>query len=185
MKDEDNKKGKIHHTVKIGGFISLVRILTSYLISYILTYPYLRISTALAIQPYLRTMWIIPKHYKLHLLLINHLFQIIIIWSITALATISTVSGIGAGIRRLSEVCFGLGIFLILNCFLLDDTFYILNLIVQSTGEDTNIYVHTIPYLSKIFNLPSKICFQGSISRTWFSSELTLMSSNSLVLAKP
>ena len=35
--------------------------------------------------------------------------QIITIWGITALATASVISGIKVGIRRLSEICFGLG----------------------------------------------------------------------------
>ncbi len=40
--------------------------------------------------------------------------QIIIIWGITAIATASVISGIKVGIRRLSEICFGLG--KILHC---------------------------------------------------------------------
>ena len=35
--------------------------------------------------------------------------QIIIVWCVTVLATISVVSGLKVGIRRLSEVCFGIG----------------------------------------------------------------------------
>ncbi len=35
--------------------------------------------------------------------------QIIIIWAVTAIATASVVSGVKAGIRRLSELCFGVG----------------------------------------------------------------------------
>ncbi len=38
------------------------------------------------------------------------------------------------GIRRLSEVCFGFGVFLMLIVFFMDKTFYILNLLVQSLG---------------------------------------------------
>ncbi len=60
--------------------------------------------------------------------------QVIIIWCITAIATISTVSGIGMGIRRLSEVCFGFGMFLMMVALFMDETFYILNLFVQSIG---------------------------------------------------
>jgi choline-glycine betaine transporter len=41
----------------------------------------------------------------------------------------STVSGVGAGIRRISEVCFILGTFLMLMAFFLDDTFFLLNLV--------------------------------------------------------
>jgi len=60
--------------------------------------------------------------------------QIIIIWVITAIATVSTVSGVGMGIRRLSETCFGFGMFLMMVALFMDKTFYILNLMVQSLG---------------------------------------------------
>lgn len=35
--------------------------------------------------------------------------QVVIIWCITGLATISVISGVKLGIRRLSEICFGIG----------------------------------------------------------------------------
>merc|ERR1719461_386867 len=41
--------------------------------------------------------------------------QIIIIWIITLIATISTVTGVKMGIRRLSEVSFGFGMFIMLT----------------------------------------------------------------------
>ena len=37
--------------------------------------------------------------------------QIIIIWGITALATASVVSGVKVGVRRLSEICFVVGMY--------------------------------------------------------------------------
>ena len=40
----------------------------------------------------------------------------------------------GMGIRRLSETCFGFGMFLMIVSLFMDDTFYILNLFVQSLG---------------------------------------------------
>ena len=61
-------------------------------------------------------------------------YQVAIIWVITAIATVSTVSGVGMGIRRLSETCFGFGMFLMLIALFMDNTFYILNLFVQSLG---------------------------------------------------
>ncbi len=64
----------------------------------------------------------------------NTTIQVIIIWVITAIATISTVTGVGMGIRRLSEVCFGFGMFLMIVALFMDKTFYILNLLVQSLG---------------------------------------------------
>ena len=60
--------------------------------------------------------------------------QIIIIWVITAVATVSVISGIKIGIRRLSEICFALGMFIMLFVFFYDDTWFILNLYVQSCG---------------------------------------------------
>ena len=60
--------------------------------------------------------------------------QIICIWAITAIATISVISGLKIGIRYLSEICFTLGMFLMLFVFFYDDTWYLLNLYVQSIG---------------------------------------------------
>ena len=44
------------------------------------------------------------------------------------------VSGIGVGVRRLSEVCFVVGLLLLVSVFLLDRTEYLANLGVQSIG---------------------------------------------------
>uniref|UniRef100_A0A7M5V6T2 Uncharacterized protein n=1 Tax=Clytia hemisphaerica TaxID=252671 RepID=A0A7M5V6T2_9CNID len=50
--------------------------------------------------------------------------QIIIIWCVTALATISVISGLKVGIRRLSEICFGIGCFIMFFIFFSSDTWY-------------------------------------------------------------
>ena len=50
--------------------------------------------------------------------------QVIIIWAITFVATASVISGIGVGIRRLSEICFGLGMVIMLMVLFLEDTWY-------------------------------------------------------------
>ena len=50
--------------------------------------------------------------------------QVIIIWAITALATASVITGIGMGIRRLSEICFSLGMVIMMMVLFLDDTWY-------------------------------------------------------------
>jgi len=60
--------------------------------------------------------------------------QVIIIWAITLVATTSVVSGVGVGIRRLSEICFGIGMVIMLMVLFLEDTWYILNLYCQSIG---------------------------------------------------
>lgn len=64
----------------------------------------------------------------------NMTARIVIIWVITAMATISVVSGLKVGIRRLSEICFGLGMFLMLFVFFRGDTWYFLNVYVQGIG---------------------------------------------------
>lgn len=60
--------------------------------------------------------------------------QIVSIWVITLIATASVVSGIGVGIKYLSQFGFGLGMLLLFLVFVLDKTEYLLNLIVQEVG---------------------------------------------------
>ena len=60
--------------------------------------------------------------------------QIILVWCITVVATVSTISGIKIGIRRLSEVCFVCGMLVVMTVFFHDDTWFLLNLYVQSIG---------------------------------------------------
>lgn len=61
--------------------------------------------------------------------------QIISTILITLCATISCVSGIGKGIRRLSEICFAIGQ-IILMCIMLNDScWFFLNLMMQSIGQ--------------------------------------------------
>ena len=60
--------------------------------------------------------------------------QIIIIWCVTACATASVISGLKVGIRRLSEICFTLGMFLMMIAFFSENTWHILNVYVQSIG---------------------------------------------------
>ena len=60
--------------------------------------------------------------------------QIIIIWAVTACATASVVSGLKIGIRRLSEICFSLGMFIMMIGIFADNTWHALNVYVQSIG---------------------------------------------------
>ena len=54
------------------------------------------------------------------------------------------------GIRRISEVCFGVGSFLMLIVLFMDETFHVLNLFVQSVGfyfqNVIQIGTHTYTY---------------------------------------
>ncbi len=60
--------------------------------------------------------------------------QIIIIACITAVATISVLSGLEVGIRRLSELNMGIAAFLLLFVFLIGPTFYLLHAFVENFG---------------------------------------------------
>lgn len=51
--------------------------------------------------------------------------QVIIIWSITLLATTSVVLGLHMGIRRFSEVTWLLGMFIITALFFLGSSWYV------------------------------------------------------------
>ena len=49
----------------------------------------------------------------------NKATQLAIIWSITAVATCSVLSGVGYGIRRISEICFCIGLSLMFSVLFL------------------------------------------------------------------
>ena len=55
---------------------------------------------------------------------VNTQNQVIIIWAITLVATTSVITGVGVGIRRLSEICFGIGMVIMLLVLFLEDTWY-------------------------------------------------------------
>ena len=60
--------------------------------------------------------------------------QAITIWAITVVATASVMSGLSAGIKTLSFVAFLLGMVLLFMVFVMDNTKFLLNLIVQEIG---------------------------------------------------
>ena len=60
--------------------------------------------------------------------------NLIIIWIITAFATISVLTGLDHGIRRLSEINFGFSFIVIGFMFFALDPFYLINLFIQGIG---------------------------------------------------
>jgi len=60
--------------------------------------------------------------------------QLTIIWVITAFATASVLTGLDAGIRRLSELNFGFSFILLFFIFFVGKPFYLLNLFIQGIG---------------------------------------------------
>jgi choline/glycine/proline betaine transport protein len=67
--------------------------------------------------------------------------QMFLIAVITAIATISVVSGVHVGIRRLSELNLGLGVLLCLFLLIVGPTVFLANMFVQSVGN----YLHLLP----------------------------------------
>ncbi len=60
--------------------------------------------------------------------------NVAIIWVITLFATISVVSGLKKGIKILSGMGFSLGCFIMFLVFVMEKTYYQMNLLVQTTG---------------------------------------------------
>ena len=78
----------------------------------------------------------------------------------TACATASVVIGLKVGIRRLSEICLTLGLFIMLMVFFLDDPWHSLNVLVQSTNyyqylqTVTRLVFHTGAF-AQLWNAPA------------------------------
>jgi uncharacterized membrane protein YjjP (DUF1212 family) len=60
--------------------------------------------------------------------------QNLTIWGITAIATASVISGLNAGVKFLSLLAFILGMVLQFLVFTMDDSKFLMNLIVQEVG---------------------------------------------------
>ena len=64
----------------------------------------------------------------------NSDIQTVIICCITIVATISVISEIKVGIRRLSEICFGIGCILLFTARFAGDSSFLANLYTKSLG---------------------------------------------------
>eukprot|EP01047_Picozoa_sp_COSAG01_P035888 COSAG01_NODE_2776_length_7094_cov_14.701930_5_plen_778_part_00 len=60
--------------------------------------------------------------------------QVAVIAFITLIATLSVVSGIKKGIQRLSNIAFSMGLMILFIGFFIGDSYYMLNVFVQSVG---------------------------------------------------
>lgn len=92
--------------------------------------------------------------------------QIVIIWSLTAIATASVLSGLNMGIRHLSVISLVAGTCVFLVIIAIEDTWYILNLFVQSVGYYLQFLIGTGLYtgaFSQTGNLPN----QNPESKNW------------------
>jgi choline/glycine/proline betaine transport protein len=100
---------------------------------------------------------------------LNHVFglpqsttvQVIIIALITAAATASVVSGLNAGVRRLSELNMGLAAFLLAFVFIAGPTFFLLGAFVENIGT----YLRYLPinsFWTGVFDEPGAKKWLGS-----------------------
>ncbi|KAL3934455.1 MAG: hypothetical protein SGBAC_009834 [Bacillariaceae sp.] len=103
-----------------------------------------------------------------------HLYSI---WIITCLATISVISGLGVGIKYLSQIAFGLGQLLLFWVFTMERTNYILNLIVQEVGYYFQWTVFQMNFHTDAFgqlNHGEGRAVDGNSAATWFMDAWTI-----------
>jgi choline-glycine betaine transporter len=77
--------------------------------------------------------------------------QIILVWLITACATLSVMLGLARGVRTLANICLSIGMFIIIYIWLVDDTYYICSLIVQACGMYVQ-YIFEIGFYTGAFS---------------------------------
>ncbi|CAJ1939141.1 unnamed protein product [Cylindrotheca closterium] len=103
-----------------------------------------------------------------------HLYSI---WIITCLATISVISGVGIGIKYLSQLAFGLGQLLLFWVFTMEKTNFILNLIVQEVGYYFQWTVFQMNFHTDAFgqlNHGEGRAVDGNSAATWFMDAWTI-----------
>mmetsp|Transcript_5028 Transcript_5028/g.10975 ORF Transcript_5028/g.10975 Transcript_5028/m.10975 type:complete len:833 (+) Transcript_5028:111-2609(+) len=74
-----------------------------------------------------------------------------IIWIITAFATLSVVSGLKLGIKILSVVGFGLGCLILFLSFVMEKSYWLLNVLVQTTGVYLQWNIFQLPFWTNAF----------------------------------
>ncbi|KAL7551145.1 hypothetical protein ACHAWF_014345 [Thalassiosira exigua] len=74
-----------------------------------------------------------------------------IIWIITIAATISVVTGLKLGIKVLSTIGFGLGSLILFLCFVMEKSYFLLNLLVQTTGVYLQWNIFQLPFWTDAF----------------------------------
>ena len=95
-----------------------------------------------------------------------------VIWVITALATVSVVSGLKVGIKTLSIIGFSLGCLILFLAFVMEKTYFLCNLIVQTTGVYLQWSIFQVPFWTDAFgslNEGEGRAVDGNSSETWWS----------------
>ena len=99
------------------------------------------------------------------------------IWIITACATASVVSGLKVGIKTLSNVAFGLGCLILFLSFVMEKTYYLLNVLVQTTGVYMQWNIFQVPFWTDAFGSLEEgegRASDGNSSATWWIGAWTV-----------
>jgi len=76
---------------------------------------------------------------------------VIVIWSITLVATISVVTGLDVGVKFLSQLGFSLGMVLLIACSAMENTAFLYNLLVQTVGYYFQWGIFQVPFWTDAF----------------------------------
>ena len=102
---------------------------------------------------------------------------VILIWVITAVATISVVSGLSFGIKILANIAFYLGCLILFLCFVMENTKFLLNLLVQTTGSYLQWCIFQVPFFTDAFGALTEgegRAVDGNGSASWFIGAWTV-----------
>jgi len=102
--------------------------------------------------------------------------QLWIIWCITAIATMSVVTGLEVGIRRISECTFVIGIFVLTMVLFMDNVWFILEYFVEEVGFHINHLIE-LSFASEGFGIWLPSASSDLINRegyNWVDMGLTL-----------
>lgn len=77
--------------------------------------------------------------------------QVIVIWAITIIATISVVTGLELGVKFLSQLGFSLGMVLLIACSAMEKTNFLYNLLVQTIGYYFQYAIFQVPFWTDAF----------------------------------
>jgi len=100
-----------------------------------------------------------------------------LIWGITLCATISVVSGLSIGIKILANIAFFLGNFILILCFFMEKTEYLMNLFVQTTGSYLQYGLLKLPFWTDAFGaltVGEGRAVDGNGSASWFIGAWTV-----------
>lgn len=102
---------------------------------------------------------------------------VIIVWVITLFATISVVTGLKVGIKTLSLFGFILGCLILFLCFIMEKSYYLLDLLVQTTGFYLQWSFFQVPFWTDAFAAlePGEgRAIDGKVGESWWIGSWTV-----------